>query len=644
MSLFSVCTLVVAIRASDGELLNGGFEILSASGRVVDWTYESRVYKVDVANGRNGTTALHYKGKGGAPVLQRVRVSPQVRYRFGGWIRTRNLEGKGAGARICLLWEDSYGNRIDGYFRVRHLKGTTNEWVRCEGGPAVAPKGAMWATVRLEVVPDTSGEAWFDDVFFEPSDREPVAGLHSSAYRDEQSEGSVTFAAALRPVSGVASVRGVFSFVGSDGKKHELPANEMMPTCAKITVPVAYLPMGKSTISFRLHTEDGAKNLGGAELAFTRVSKECPRRVTFDRIGRTIVDGKPFFPLGAYWSITKPYHKFNLPKIDAESIVKFAKGPFNCVMPYEMPTKEQMDLCHSHGIKVIYSLITQFGGNGWDPSGNDPARRHSPAAARLIEKFKNHPALLAWYVNDERSVREMPSLLGRFRSVKELDPNHPAWTVLYQIDELCDYMGTFDVMGTDPYPIGHYPISNAWKWADAARRSTMGIRPLWQVPQIFDWAAFHKTPEKTDRMPTRDEMANMFWQQIAAGANGLVGYSYTYMMRSPTTPFDKAFNDVCSAMQTVRDQFDVLLSDGTPPKFSLPSGDVVARTWRQGSKVYLLTVNTSRNKAMARVALNGIGVFGAIRTRIGDGDVRRDGRDIVFSLPPIGFTLVEVDV
>ena len=30
--------------------------------------------------------------------------------------------------------------------------------------------------------------------------------------------------------------------------------------------------------------------------------------------------------------------------------------------------------------------------------------------------------------------------------------------------------------------------------------------------------------------------------------------------------------------------------------------------------------------------------------RIGDGDVRRDGRDIVFSLPPIGFTLVEVDV
>ena len=33
------------------------------------------------------------------------------------------------------------------------------------------------------------------------------------------------------------------------------------------------------------------------------------------------------------------------------------------------------------------------------------------------------------------------------------------------------------------------------------------MRPLWQVPQIFDWAAFRKTPIKTDRMPTREEMA-----------------------------------------------------------------------------------------------------------------------------------------
>ena len=641
--VFAIACLAASF-AFGGELLNGGFESLSADGRAIDWAYDSRAFEVDRGGGRNGTVALKYVGKGGAPILQRVRVEPDTRYRFGAWMRTEAMEGKGFGARICLLWEDSYGQHLGGYFKTPHIKGTTNEWVRCEGGPAVAPKGAMWATVRPEVVPPITGQAWFDDVFFEPYDKEAVAGLHSSAYRDEQASGAVTFAAALRPTGDAASAKGLFSFMGSDGKWHERPADETAPTCAKMTIPVAYLPMGKSTVSFRLLSGDGGKEVGVASIEFERVVAERPRRVAFDRLGRAIVDGKPFFPLGAYWSVTKPYHRFKLPKIDAESIAEYAKGPFNCVMPYEMPTEEQMDLCHRHGIKVIYAIITRFGGKNWDPTGKDAARRHSPDAVKVVEKFKNHPALLAWYVNDERSVMEMPSLIGRFRTVKELDPDHPAWTVLYQIEELREYMGTFDVMGTDPYPIGHYPISTAWKWADAARRSTMGIRPLWQVPQIFDWAAFHKTPEKTDRMPTRDEMANMFWQQIAAGANGLLGYSYTYMMRSPTTPFDKAFNDVCSAMQTVRDQFDVLLSDGTPPKFSLHSGDVVARTWRQGSKVYLLTVNTSRNKAMARVTLNGIGVFGAIRTRMGNGDVRRGGRDIVFTLPPIGFTLVEIDV
>ena len=633
-----------AFGASFAELLNGGFETLSADGRVVDWTYDPGAYEVDRGNGRNGTTALRYRGRGGAPILQRVRVSPGARYRFGAWMRTEAMEGKGFGARICLLWEDSYGQHLGGYYKTPHIKGTTNEWVRCEGGPAVAPAGAMWATVRPEVVPPVTGQAWFDDVFFEYYDKKPVAGLHSSAYRDEQASGSVTFAASLRQTGNPSSLKGMFSFVGSDGKKHDLPAGEMTPNSAKITVPVAYLPMGKSTMSFRLLAGDGGREIGAAQLEFTRVASERPRRVAFDRLGRTLVDGKPFFPLGAYWSVTKPYHRFKLPKIDAQSIAEYAKGPFNCVMPYEMPTEEQMDLCHRHGIKVIYAIITRFGGNDWDPSGKDPARRHSPDAVRVIEKFRDHPALLAWYVNDERSVKEMPSLLGRFRTVKELDPDHPAWTVLYQIEELREYMGTFDVMGTDPYPIGHYPISTAWKWADAARRSTLGMRPLWQVPQIFDWAAFRKTPIKTDRMPTREEMANMLWQNIAAGANGLVCYSYTYMLQSPTTPSDKAKADVRAALQTVKDSFDVLLSDGTPPRFSLTADDVVARTWRQGPRVYLLAVNTSRNKATARVTMSGIGALGSIRTRMGDGDARVDGRDVVFSLPPIGFALVEIEV
>jgi hypothetical protein len=34
-----------------------------------------------------------------------------------------------------------------------------------------------------------------------------------------------------------------------------------------------------------------------------------------------------------------------------------------------------------------------------------------------------------------------------------VDPNHVAWSVLYQVAEIRQYLHTFDVVGTDLYPI-----------------------------------------------------------------------------------------------------------------------------------------------------------------------------------------------
>ena len=52
-----------------------------------------------------------------------------------------------------------------------------------------------------------------------------------------------------------------------------------------------------------------------------------------DENRRLLVEGKPFFPLGMYFS-----------SIDPKDIEEYAKSKFNCLMPYGSPTRQQMDL------------------------------------------------------------------------------------------------------------------------------------------------------------------------------------------------------------------------------------------------------------------------------------------------------------
>ena len=67
----------------------------------------------------------------------------------------------------------------------------------------------------------------------------------------------------------------------------------------------------------------------------------------------------------------------------------------------------------------------------------------------------------------------------------------------------------------------------ALEWTRVTRDQCYGVRPMWQVPQVFDWAGYKKGPDRDQyRAPTLDEMRAMAWQCIAAGANGLIFYSY----------------------------------------------------------------------------------------------------------------------
>ncbi|MCX5759040.1 MAG: hypothetical protein NTU83_11140, partial [Candidatus Hydrogenedentes bacterium] len=196
--------------------------------------------------------------------------------------------------------------------------------------------------------------------------------------------------------------------------------------------------------------------------------------------------------------------------------------------------------------------------------------------------------------NDELGTELLPRLAARRRLMETLDTGHPTWVVLYQVDLIDQYIDTFDVIGTDPYPIPERPAALAGDWTRKTVEGVQGARPVWQVPQVFNWACY-KTAEDDkakSRTPTFDEMRSMTWQCIAGGARGIVFYSWFDLHRDPATPFDVQWPLVKQTAQEVTDYIPALLSVEKTPAIASVEAAVVMWTTRQlAGKTFLIVVN-----------------------------------------------------
>lgn len=612
--------------AAEGPIVtNGGFEA-GGDGKVAGWRAQGK-YAFRAGAGINGTGAFYYENDNpkyyGVPG-QKIHLAPGKRYKFSVWIRTEDVKGDESGASICVEWCGADGKWLGGAY-AGGVKGT-KFWTKVDCMTPIIPEKAHTFHVAPYVRKGMTGKAWFDDVSVTPVEPKVVSGVCSSAYRDMAAEGDVTFRALLERNGSVPPERVVFRYLDAEGRLRFAPADAKL-SC---TVPVASLKTGRQKVGVSAYAADGGL-LGTAEMAFTRVAQLPKRTVWFDRHGRTIVNGEPFFPLGMYWG-----------GITTNKLEIYAKGPFNCLMPYASPgSKDLMDLCQARGIKVIYSVKDIFSGTHWAPKGINTEADEVRFIKDRVAKFKNHPALLAWYLNDEMPLTMLPRLTARRDLMEELDPGHPGWVVLYQYDQIQDYLPSFDVIGTDPYPIPQ-PAGRAALWTRATARGTAGCKPLWQVPQAFDWAAYRKTPEEKAkcRAPTEAELRSMCWQCIACGANGLVMYSWFDLWKEPNgVPFAQRWAEVCRVAQEIKDQFPVLLSTGPAPSVSGAPDELAVRTWGKDGAAYVLVVNTTDKPFSASLTLSD--PFAAATTVFGP-EPKLAGTSLGLALSPLEPALVRL--
>lgn len=584
-------------------------------------------YSVKKGAGMNGTAALVYENSD--PNLPyafpscKIHLKPGQIYRFSAWIRTEGLKSaNGGGAKLGIERSDANGRHLGGTYS-RDLKGSEN-WTRIEGVTGVISEMTASISFIPYCTPGCVGKAYFDDIEIVPYEKPAVGHMISSAYRNIAAGGTLKFMVGLAIPERFAlgEVAAEFSYERPDGSRKTVPAEMLTRSEAGFAIAADKLKSGRSIVAFRLKAPDGSV-LGSAKLAFNRVAKLPERRVWIDEHRRTIVDGKPFFPLGMYTG-------------NAGRRAEYVKGPFNCVMPYEAPDAVGMDFYWTNGVRVIYSVKDVYAGANHAPASVTSEDAADSYVRAKVDAFKNHPGLLAWYVNDELVGDGWYGALTHRRDFLEhADPDHPAWSVVYQLQFLRELAPTFDIIGTDPYPVPDKPLSMVTDWTRQTDRAYFALRPMWQVPQAFDWGGYRSewpgSPE--NRMPTVDEMRSMSWQCIASGANGLIYYSFAAIQKQTHgLPFAKAWVDICKVGEEVRRYIPVLLSVEPVPEVTGAPSEWGVRVWRKDGTTWLLAVNAQDKADVADLALSED--FSGVAAEFGSAAGKTGARTIRISLAP----------
>jgi hypothetical protein len=325
-----------------------------------------------------------------------------------------------------------------------------------------------------------------------------------------------------------------------------------------------------------------------------------PNEVKTDRLtGGLIVNRRQFFPFGFY--CYSPVY----PTMPEEEAVK----GFNMISPYQkiLPAtvnerKAYMDRCAELGMKVHYNLLSVSGGGG---VGSKIEVISDEEKKRLlieeIKRFRDHPALLGWYVADEPngygiSPEKMEEI---YRIVRENDPWHPV-SIVFMAPFLSSkkYVNAMDIVMADPYPVPQMPVSVVGETAGQLKSEFAGTKAVWIAAQAFGGG------EIWGREPTHQEIRSMTWQSIIRGATGIqyfVHQGLNYFPKSTST-----WSECGRIALEVAELTPWLLSDEVPLTVQSNSQNILVSSRMHNGQLIVMAVNKVNQPVSTVISIRGI--------------------------------------
>jgi hypothetical protein len=291
-------------------------------------------------------------------------------------------------------------------------------------------------------------------------------------------------------------------------------------------------------------------------------------KVSFDAQGNTIVNGKPFFPIGIY--------VYDL----SDAVMKDIKSRgFNVVIGNGFGA-DQFDFMHQNGIMAVPFSTPEF-----------------------VEKGKDHPALLAWYLVDEPDGHghTPESTKAAYEHLKAKDKDHPIGLCHFLYDALLTFKDGCDFTMTDVYPVTanrDVPMKNVGIHMDYARAVHNNPNwPHWTYIQDFGGP---NTDGGKWAQPTAAEVRCMTFIALVHRANGILIFSYW-----PQAP--EMWNSLGGLNRDVAKIAPWVMAKGTEVPAKSSAEQVQARARKVGESWIVLAVNTERSAIDATITIDGLG-------------------------------------
>ena len=655
--------LVVAVTGLHAEeplaeplLKNGNFE-LGDEG----WKLGKR-FVIEQGGGRNGTRALFFERTDKADkayASQEVRLVPGKKYRFSAWMRYIRPEGDSKGATLGV---EFYENGK--FIKATYAQGlvSAEDWKKVEG-EVIVPDNANSARLMLQIRKEQLGKAWFEDVELTSAESLIQLNLISPAISTiTPKNGVVRFNVycedpILRKRTDELTLRIEVLAGGKSLKTLTSPIRKL-----RAEADLSGLPPGEAEVKLTL--TDPSINLALSEktvpLTVAPADRPVPANACLiDAKGRAIVDGKPYLPVGLF-----------IDNFSKEQLDRIGASPFNCLMPYHVmlgrmnkgqphsidTIRECLDYCHAKGLKILFGTHWVHEGIKHQMTDWMGAKGETAVITKVVESFKDHPSLLAWYLCDELPVSMKDRLEKRRTLVNRMDPFHPTWSIFYQTDDLPFYGGGQDVIGCDHYPVRFAENLHMKGVAKEMNAVDLTGLPAWMAPQAINNGIFEaKDAEDFKRFldPTEDQMLSMSLYMAARGAKGFIFYAGNLLaatdeffyspnrnrIRNAPAPqteadFARRWAELSRVAAVLRGLEPFLLADKPAPEVQveIEKGEVIAREFRDAEgNVRLLIAGVGPGESQAVITTTApmpLTSGNGKTVALGDNKYRFTGKDI----------------
>lgn len=348
---------------------------------------------------------------------------------------------------------------------------------------------------------------------------------------------------------------------------------------------IGKLEFGKNELTCRVQMEDGSDVTRNIEILKLRPK---PNEVKVDRLtGGLIVDDLPFYPFGFYTG-------FPVGDIPIQEVY----NGMNLIGVYQnnedstlAQRKAYMDLCASLGIKVNYHLNGLVGtphNRAQFTIGKEEEMRRDELLKKEVKMFRDHPALLSWYMNDEPIGQgRPPELLEKaYNMIREIDPYHPVSVVFVIPDRAKPFENALDIAMTDPYPIPG-DVRNVQDAMIHLKRHFRYRKAFWMVPQAFGGGEFWS------REPTAAEIRVMTYLGIYEGAMGIKYFIRRLPNNNPKSRI--AWHECSRIAHEVSLIIPWLFNENGKKNLTTTNDHILAASWQKNQSALVMVIN-SKNK------------------------------------------------